>query len=80
MSQIHQTPTGERPKSEDSVKPLFAPQKTSGFENLESIGFHVQENIIAENRKQMTCMDLENLNYIHLIFNTIFSIRMGVFR
>ena len=78
--QTHRTLTGERPKSENSVKAFFAPQQTSGSENLESMGFHVQENIIAENRKQMTGMNLENLNYIHLIFNTIFSIRMGVFR
>lgn len=80
MLQIHQTLIGERPKSEDLVKQLFTAQKTSGFANLESIWFHVQENITAKTRKQMTCMDLENLNYIHLIFNTIFSIRMGVFR
>lgn len=77
---MYQTPMDARPKSEDLMKPLFAPQKTNGSESFASAGFHAQEHIIAENRKQMTCMDLENLNYIHLIFNTIFSIRMGLFR
>lgn len=78
MVQIHQKETHQPQKTQQNH--FFTPQKTIGLGNLESLGFHVQENIIGENTKQMTGMELENLNYIHLFFNTIFSIRMGVFR
>lgn len=78
LLQIHQRVTHQPQKTQRNH--FFTPQKSSGLENLESLGFLVQENITGENTNQMTCMELENLNYIHLIFNTIFSIRMGVFR
>lgn len=59
---------------------FVTPQKPRGLGSLESPGFHGQESIIGENTNQMTHMELENLNCVHLFFNTIFSIRMGGFR